>query len=230
MKSVLRFPVNTPMQVALREGTGRHVEGRYGEQVLYTLADDRVMYVPPIVEQRIEELAIATGELFEIVKHEVKEGSRRTIQWRVRRLPEQPELSADPPTDVPGISTAAASRANGDESGPAGPSEAAAPPNSNGKENGNGRGEPYHHPANGRSNGRAAPEKSDLPAIPEQITGTGIRAMELALNGAAEIGQRVENRAASKGYSLRFTSDDIRAIGLTIFIQAMRESVFGWQR
>jgi hypothetical protein len=211
MKQVLRFPVNTPIQVALRVDSGQHVEGRYGEQVLYSLADDRIMYVPPIVEQRIQELAIASGELFEIVKHELKEGSRRSIQWRVRRLPEQPELSADSPGEPTQIVN--------DETGA---------PQANGKQNGSEPG--VNQTANGRGNGHAESNGPKVPAIPEQITGSGIRAMELALNGAAEIAQRVENRAAAKGYSLRFSNDDIRAIGLTIFIQAMRDAIVAWQR
>jgi hypothetical protein len=60
------------------------------------------------------------------------------------------------------------------------------------------------------------------------ITGAGITAVELALNGASEIAQRVEARAAAKSYSLRFSSEDIRAIGLIIFIQVMREG--RWQQ
>jgi hypothetical protein len=47
--------------------------------------------------------------------------------------------------------------------------------------------------------------------------------MELAMSGAAEVAQRVESRARIRNYSLQFTSEDIRAIGLTMFIQAMRE-------
>jgi hypothetical protein len=34
---------------------------------------------------------------------------------------------------------------------------------------------------------------------------------------------RVESRARMRNYSLQFTGEDIRAIGLTMFIQAMRE-------
>jgi hypothetical protein len=66
--------------------------------------------------------------------------------------------------------------------------------------------------------------------MPEQITGAGITAMELALNGAAEIAHRVEGRAAAQNYSLRFSAEDVRAIGLTIFIQAMREGGVRWQQ
>ena len=34
---ILRFNTNSPVEVALRWDDGKRVEGRYGEQVLYTL-------------------------------------------------------------------------------------------------------------------------------------------------------------------------------------------------
>jgi hypothetical protein len=54
--------------------------------------------------------------------------------------------------------------------------------------------------------------------------------MELAMSGAAEVAQRVESRARMRNYSLKFTSEDIRAMGLTMFIQAMRERGVTWDR
>ena len=57
--------------------------GQYGDQVLYTLTDGRVMYVPPIVKKKIDELGIGRGELFTITKAEKKNGTRRTIEWVV---------------------------------------------------------------------------------------------------------------------------------------------------
>ncbi len=58
MKGIVKFPINTPIEVALRFEGGKHVEGRYGDQVMYSLLDNRIMYVPPYVEQRIQELAV----------------------------------------------------------------------------------------------------------------------------------------------------------------------------
>ena len=62
MNEVVKFPVNTAVAVTLQSEAGKHVEGRYGEQVMYTLADNRLMYVPLYVEQRFQELAIGAGE------------------------------------------------------------------------------------------------------------------------------------------------------------------------
>jgi hypothetical protein len=99
MSEILRFNVGVPVEVALTHDNGVHVNGRYGEQVMYSLADQRVMYVPPFVERRIQELAIGPGEPIEICKTEVKNGSRRWIEWKVRRVDasQQPASSSKAP-------------------------------------------------------------------------------------------------------------------------------------
>ena len=83
MSDKVHFQTNIPVEVALKYGDGKEVNGQYGDQVLYTLTDGRVMYVPPIVKSRIEELGIRRGELFTLTKAEKKDGTRRTIEWLV---------------------------------------------------------------------------------------------------------------------------------------------------
>jgi hypothetical protein len=83
MSDKVQFQTNIPIEVALKYGDGKEVSGQYGDQVMYTLTDDRVMYVPPIVKRRIEELGIGRGELFTLTKAEKKNGTRRTIEWLV---------------------------------------------------------------------------------------------------------------------------------------------------
>ena len=83
MSEKLQFQTNVPIDVALKYNDGKEVTGQYGDQVLYTLTDGRVMYVPPIVKKKIDELGIGRGELFTITKAEKKNGTRRTIEWLV---------------------------------------------------------------------------------------------------------------------------------------------------
>ena len=203
MKAVVRFSIDTPVEVALRFETGKHVEGRYGDQVMYSLVDDRIMYVPPYVEQRIRELAIGPGELLQLCKLEKKDGNRKWIEWSVKRAPQQPAASANETVAADRVLSEAQNHGNG---------------STNGKP---------HGKANGHASGSG--EKA-LTVVPATITGSGITAMELALNGAAEIAQRAEGRAASNNYSLRFSNEDIRAMAVTIFIQAMREGGVRWQQ
>ena len=84
--NILRFEGNTPVQVALKYDGGRDVDGRYGPQVLYTLADGRLMYLEPKAARRIDELKITAGESFSICKREATNGNKRKVEWEVKRL------------------------------------------------------------------------------------------------------------------------------------------------
>ena len=95
MKEIVKFPINTPVEVTLQFEDGKRVEGRYGDQVMYSLADNRVMYVPLYVEQRFRELAIGAGEPLLLCKKVVKDGSRNRTEWSVRRAPQPPLASAN---------------------------------------------------------------------------------------------------------------------------------------
>jgi hypothetical protein len=188
--------------VALRWEDGKQVEGRYGQQVMYTLADQRVMYVPPIVAQQIRELGIRQGEPFVICKAEIRKGERRWIEWQVRPVdsPQQPLAS--------GNGTAAAAD---DLSGKA-----------QGHRNGSTNG------SSGKGALRYEPTEDGV-LLPAPVDGWGVTAMELSMHAAAEIAQRVESRAMLRNQLVRFSSEDIRAIGLTLFIQAAREGCARWQ-
>jgi hypothetical protein len=198
---ILRFNANAPVAVALRYDDGKRVEGRYGEQVMYALEGDRVMYVPPVVAQQIRELGIRAREIFEICKAELCEENRRRIEWRVKKI-EQPRHPA---------------------SSPNAPDAAAASPSSEAQSHRNGNTDQCPRPLDLHAS-------ADGTLLPVPVTGAGITAMELAMSGAAEVAQRVESRARMRNYSLQFTSEDIRAIGLTMFIQAMRERGVTWDQ
>jgi len=90
MNEVVKFPINTPVEVTLQLEAGKLVEGRYGHQVMFSLLDNRVMYVPPYVEQRFQELAVGAGEPLLLCKRGVKDGNRNRIEWSVKRAPQQP--------------------------------------------------------------------------------------------------------------------------------------------
>ncbi len=198
MSAILRFTTNIPEEVSLRSTAGKRVEGRYGEQMMYSLHGDRVMYVPLTVAERIQELDIEAGEAFEICKAETKNGNRKWIEWRVRKYADG-KPSAD---------------SNGS---PVSEGEPDSPQNTPKRSNGH---------ANGRAEFQAS---SDGTLLPVPVTGSGVKLMEASMNAASEIAQRVEHCAAVRRYSLHFTSEDVRAIGLTMFIQAAREGGFHGQ-
>lgn len=180
-KEKVEFPTNVAVPVALAYTNGKDVEGRYGDQVYYTLVGDRVMYVPPIVRKQIEELGIQKGQEFTIIKCERKNGTRRSIEWIVDASSD----AAEPPPPEPASVSRPASR-NG----------------------------------NGQQNGGTPPPVADQ----RDCLGTAAgQSLMRALKGAVDIAVATERYAAEAGWSLRFSSEDVRAIGLTVFIQHARD-------
>lgn len=57
-RDVVDFPPNAPVTIALKYSQGRMVSSQYGERVMFTLIDGRVMFLDPEVAGRIETLGI----------------------------------------------------------------------------------------------------------------------------------------------------------------------------
>ncbi len=86
MPEILRLEINVPVEIALQCESGIMVAGRYGDRVMFSLTDQRRIYVAPYVAKRIDELGIQAGELFQICKRQVLDGRRKTIHWLVERV------------------------------------------------------------------------------------------------------------------------------------------------
>ena len=141
---------------------------------MYTLADERVMYVPPVVRSKLVELGVQPREPFTICKAERKEGNRRFIEWQVNRDGNSDDL---PPSETP-------PQVNGKANGPG------TPKSSNGQS------------ANGQS---------------------AVSHLEQALASSIDAAIAAEQYAAAKGFPVRFGSEDLRAMALSLFIQHTRE-------
>lgn len=103
MKERIVFQTNVPVTAALAYADGMKVEGRFGDQVMYSLSDERVMYVPPIVRDKLAGLGISRDQPFSICKSERRGGNRRFIEWEVKRLgPEQSCVPSTPNGDRTG--------------------------------------------------------------------------------------------------------------------------------
>lgn|SRR5262245_34619095 len=188
MKERVVFQVNVPVTAALAYADGIKVQGRYGDQVMYSLSDERVMYVPPAVRDQLLQLGIRQREPFSICKAERREGNRRFIEWAVKRLPsEQPSLQSCELTReqrLPGAAPSTTAAAGGVGA------------QGNGKPDGTVAGTP-----NGSH------------------TGQELRA---ALVASIDAALEAERYAAEQGLSVRFGSEDLRAMALSLFIQHAR--------
>src|SRR6516164_8064917 len=84
MKERVVFQANVPVTATLAYADGLKVQGRFGDQVMYSLTDGRVMYVPPLVRDKLVELGIRQNEPFNICCAERREGNRRFVDWIVQ--------------------------------------------------------------------------------------------------------------------------------------------------
>jgi len=192
-RKMVRFAANLPIEIALQCVDGVRVEGRYGDRVKYTLTDDRTMYVDPLVAERIKELAIQPGELFQVCKRQAKKGNRRTIDWLVERNDEpETELERDllaslemlrAPESTPESAPA--------PSPPISPAVTSEPPPS-----------PFHEL------GPSVPVASRPPDT--QLA----HALKTAIAAASD----AEKFAKTLDYTIRFTTEDVRSMGITVLI------------
>lgn len=183
--NIVHFEMNAPVEVALQSPQGTTVQGRYGDRVMFHLADGRVMYVPPIVAGKIESHGIAAGERFELCKARLADGRRRSVEWRVKRL--DPE---DNPQETSDTQLEADLRVS-IENAPAKKSQLQL--------------------VNGNGNGHA-PSHDETGSTPPSTK------LEHALKTAISAACNAEKFGAELGYVVRFDSDAIKSMAITVLI------------
>ena len=222
-RKMVRFTPNLPVEIALQCTDGIRIEGRYGDRVKYTLTDDRTMYVDPSVADQIKELEVQPGEVFQVCKCQDKIGNRRTVFWLVRRgCDVGPQLERDLLASLERARKArSTARAGHDQATPAPttPDSCEAPPkpfhesDTCSTSNGNGSGD--HGPTSSAeipaSPSPPMPNNSAPPALPSTQLA---HALKTAISAAAD----AEKFAKTLDYNIRFTTDDIRSMGITVLI------------
>jgi hypothetical protein len=219
--NILRFQPNVPTQVTLQSSQGIVVEGRYGNRMMFSLVDGRVMYVPPIVATKIEAEGIAAGERFELCKAHIKNGHGRSVEWALRRLdPEEQLVELAPDTPAPesqlehdlrvSVETANAKKASSELPEPPPPAPAPAIPT-----NGNGNG-----------TGENTVSASPVPVTIQngQPQPRSLTKLEHALKTAISAAYNAEKYGSELGYVVRFDADAIKSMAITVLINMSGES------
>ena len=104
-REVVDFPVNVPVTIALKYPQGRIVSGQYGERIMFSLQDGRVMFLEPKVGGQIETLGINVRENFTITRK--WDGQKDSpVSWEVARVPGEPPNST---SSVPATAAGASS-------------------------------------------------------------------------------------------------------------------------
>jgi|SRR5579862_330970 len=208
--NILRFEGNTPVQVALKYDGGRDVDGRYGPQVLYTLADGRLMYLEPKAARRIDELKITAGESFSICKREATNGNKRKVEWEVKRLEPTARLELVP-------------AGGGDESGAATSGLPAAR-----IELGHAARSSHHNAAVASACQKPEPAMNGYAptTLETQLRASipGVAKLEYALKTAIAAAAGAEQFGHEIGYEVHFAPIDIRAIAIEVLMNGSKES------
>jgi hypothetical protein len=175
----------------------------------FNLTDGQVMYVPPIVASKIEAEGIGPGEPFELCKVQVKTGQRRSIEWSVRRLnPEEVRVAVPAEAmEVPETQLESDLRASVDLVN-----------SKNGKEPAACANPPASASCNGHTNGATTPAQPGNPPLTK---------LESALKTAIAAAHNAEKFGAEIGYVVRFDSDAIKSMAITVLIN-MSEGSRRW--
>ena len=94
MTQIVEFPPNIPQELRLKFADGKPITTKRGPRVLFTLTDDRVMFVDPPVADKIQALKLAPGEKFRMMQSEVERDGKKLVEWRVARLNAKPNVVA----------------------------------------------------------------------------------------------------------------------------------------
>jgi hypothetical protein len=221
--NILRFPTNTPIQVAINTPQGTIVQGRYGDRVLFHLTDGRVMYVPPIVASKIEAQGIAPGEPFELCKAQVRTGQTRSIEWWLKRTPPEPaehedaQKAVEPENNLEFKMIPPENPENGNAHPPSrnGGLQDAIPKNGthqNGtqksiRQNGASKNSTAQNEPN---QNQASQNQSSQPASSTKL--------EHALKTAISAAHNAEKYGTELGYVVRFDADAIKSMAITVLI------------
>ncbi len=202
----VQFNAGEPVLVELEFDKGTLTQGRFGDEFRFwvlALLDGKAnvpatMWVPPKVALMIESLGAKAGDVLEITKLEKKNGSRKTIEWKVDRVfptpkPTQAQPAAEmQPEEPEGFDQAPPWETAADPSAGAGalrPVSSMAPAKQ------------FTAPAEGYNYGKTERD----------------RILTCVCN-AIDVAQLAGEYARSKGLMIAWTGEDVRAMALSEYI------------
>jgi hypothetical protein len=234
-REVVKFVPSVPVEVALKYAMpGKVVSTRNGERVLFTLADNRVMFLDLGVARKIEDLGVNVREKFFVCMPPV---GKKGAEWNVWRSPEmekaavevapQPESAEESPLEQKLRESIELVRqgklgelGNGTFAVPAGASAGTPAPVEFGASNGHQTLNNGHGSTNGK-NGNGAPrhpESSGTPAWAQSL-------LEQA-NALVDVYAAALNSASTR-HGNQVKPEDVRSLLVTVFIQRSKVGSYG---
>jgi len=192
--AILQWQPNQPEELQLKYASGKHVTNNYGrEEVMFSLQDGRLMYVPLIVEKQIQALQVRPGQTIEVCKHQ----SDGRTEWKVRRI----EAAQPAPQPKP----AARAAANGASSKAVSSNHSSSSQSRSSQSNG------HAQPAAELIDQTENLDGPDLESFAERHLEQALRISLMAAKKAEEYGQKI-------GKPIQFDKNDVRAMAATLLI------------
>jgi len=241
-REVVKFAPNQPVEVALKYAMpGKVVSTRNGERVLFTLADERVMFLDLGVAKQIEDLHVNVREKFLVCR---PPSGKKDAQWTVWRSPEvekaavevapvpQSESSSEEETPLEqklreSIELVKQGKlgelGNGTFAVPAGASAGTPAPVQSGTSNGH----QASNNGNGSTNGTNGKNGNGAPKHPEPC-GPPVWAQSLLeqANALVDVYAAALSSASAK-HGNQVKPEDVRSLLVTVFIQRSKVVSYG---
>jgi hypothetical protein len=239
-RDVVQFAPNVPVEVALKFALpGKIISTQSGERVLYTLADDRVMFLDLAVAKKVEDLGVNVREKFFVCRDGKKVG-----EWKVWRTPEKEKkaeaevpLAPEPPVEEEtpleqklreSIELVKQGKlgelGNGTFAVPAGASAGTPAPVQSSAPNGhqtsnNGHGSTNGKNGNGNGNGAPKhPEPSEPPVWAQSLLDQANALVDVYASALS---------SASTKHGNQVKPEDVRSLLVTVFIQRSKVGSYG---
>ena len=195
------FEPNVPVPVTLEFDDGVPVPGRFGDQYQYFLGDEKIMWVDPPLRDKIRATGAAAGDEVYITRQETRQGRRKSVDWVVERVEDEPAGDMPlppPPDDDPEAALAESTRRFVSEPAPA----------------------PAPKPAARAQQRSAPPARAAAARAAEPPTPAPLHSpITACLTEALAAVRTVEDAAAASGRPLVFSTADIRALAVTLYIR-----------
>ncbi len=214
----ISFEVGKQQIVELEFNDGSPVAGRFGDQYQYFLGENKIMWVDPAIREMIVSTGAEAGDKVAIKKTEIRNGNKKRIAWEVARVQRHDEKQRPPVVSQPRAAQLPALPAQL-------PALPAAPP----------------------ARDPQAPTQQRIEDLEIQLRETKAavrRGVDLRIEDAAKARSQANEanplsaafitaieaaRAAEAhaGDRLRFTSEDIRALAITVYIELCKRGKGG---
>jgi hypothetical protein len=236
-REVVKFVPSVPVEVALKYAMpGKVVSTRNGERVLFTLADDRVMFLDLGVARKVEDLGVNVREKFFVC---MPPAGKKDAKWNVWRSPETEKAAVEVAPQPESASAEESSLeqklresielvkqgklgelGNGTFAVPAGASARTPAPVQSSASNGHQTSNNGHGSSN-EKHGNGAPRR------PES-SGTPVWAQSLLeqANALVDVYAAALNSASTK-HGNQVKPEDVRSLLVTVFIQRSKVGSYG---